>query len=415
MALLIPFNWNSFFWAYDAVKTVQPVQFVSEVAYWNTELSLCPWIVHYLYLEHVVVLDVKTTPYFRYRNSRNYHWRFVIGLFARTNLFVSNVDKSCFPVTKNLALFHNLSENNCGILEVQGNVLEVHVIGKDCGFILFGLKTDLDQFFMDDSAKNIIIFVKVVDFASWGQGKKIVVLLDGDFHLHEIFLDLCEEQLNLRHVCDHKLYVLVYQLYPLFLNHHCLLNPLHVLLGLDQHCDLFCLTPFFFRFQILSVHLFCRILSTLSLKWALSRWRFLFNRVNWKLLNNKLLFGNWLVFCVLYFLRKLFIRVTGGSSKLFPSLFNQLFFPWKFLLNVSLVLCVEFLLLRLFLALIFCLFFWLLLNQLVILDDLFWFGFLCARLGFRRTGAEVLFSEIFNLLSTILSLLQILLPFNFKV
>lgn len=164
--------------------------------------------------------------------GRDNHGGLVVGPFARPDFFVGDVDKAILPVSKDLAFLENVSKDEGGIFEMQGSIFEVHVVGEDGGFVLFGLKTYLNEFFLDDSAENIVIFVNEINFASGRQRKKIVFLLKSYFHFHEVLLDLGEEQLNLCHVSNHQLYVLVYQLYTLLLNNHGLLNPLQVLLGL---------------------------------------------------------------------------------------------------------------------------------------------------------------------------------------
>ncbi len=80
---------------------------------------------------------------------------------------------------------------------MQWGILEVHVIGKNAVLVLFRLETDLNEFLLDDSAENVVIFVEVVDFTSGGDGEKVIILFDCDLHFHETFLDLGEIQLYL--------------------------------------------------------------------------------------------------------------------------------------------------------------------------------------------------------------------------
>ena len=60
---------------------------------------------------------------------------------------------------------------------------------------------------------------------------------------------------------------------------------------------------------------------------------------------------------------------------------------------------------------------WLVLGfgELVILDNSFGFLFILALLRFGRTGAKLLFSDIFDLLSSIEPLFKVFLPFDFKM
>lgn len=88
-----------------------------------------------------------------------------MGAFAGAYLFVSNVHKPSFPITEDLAFFEDVTKNNCVVSEMRRGILEVHVVRENGGFVLFGLEPDLDKFFFYNPAKDVVIFVKVVNLA----------------------------------------------------------------------------------------------------------------------------------------------------------------------------------------------------------------------------------------------------------
>lgn len=149
----------------------------------------------------------------------------------------------------------------------------------------------------------------------------------------------------------------------------------------------------------------------------LSGWKFIFHRINRKLLVWNLLFLHldcWFV-TIFIFLCELLIRIAWRCPKLLSPLLNQLFLSRKFLFDISLVLRVKLLVLSLVFACFFLLLFCQLIYEFVIFEDLFGFGFLKTWLGLWGAGAKVLFSEVFDLLFMISPLFQVLFSLYFKI
>lgn len=87
-----------------------------------------------------------------------------MGAFGRTYFFVSNTDKSSFPIAEDLAFFENVTENNCVVFEMGRSVFDIHIVRENGGLVLFGLESDLDEFLLDYPAKDVVVFVQVVNF-----------------------------------------------------------------------------------------------------------------------------------------------------------------------------------------------------------------------------------------------------------
>lgn len=109
---------------------------------------------------------------------------------------------------------------------------------------------------------------------------------------------------------------------------------------------------------------------------------------------------------------QIIIWITWRTSKLFLFLLNQLLFSCHLLSYVSLMFCMK------LLFLIFVIWFnniwWF--DNFEIFDNFGdKFGFLSAFLGFRGRRSEFLFSYLFDLFSTIESLLKIFLSFWFEI
>lgn len=87
-----------------------------------------------------------------------------------------------------------------------------------------------------------------------------------------------------------------------------------------------------------------------------------------------------------------------------------MFFSIEFVLDVGLVFCVKVVVLELVLRD----WVWVFGLGFGVFDDLDRFRFLRTGLRFRGTGAEVLFTEVFDLLFAGLALLEVLLAFDFE-